>query len=403
MTKWLDGPGGQVGDSAVAEVGGRVGIGTTNPGGQLHIYGVQNTDVFAGMGPDVVNGPGFNYGYAGGSFGVGAGFFNVRPAMGATGVNPSLRFMTVDQQRMIITNAGNIGIGTSAPTQKLDVVGDINSATGYDIGNQRVLGIPGTNNLFAGVNAGSSISSGYDNSFVGASAGGLNSSGAANSFFGYAAGYSNVSSSSNSFFGHGAGFHAIGGLNSYFGESAGSGSLTSTGTENAAFGFSAGAQIAGNSNAFFGARSGGSTTTGGSNVFVGYASGQLNTTGSNNVIIGVSAGGSNTAENNNTFIGSSANGGTAITNATALGANATVGQSNSLVLGSINGLNGASADTKVGIGTRAPNARLHVAGGDAAITSQGSGVILRATDGANCYRVTVNNVGVLSTAVVTCP
>jgi hypothetical protein len=311
--------------------------------------------------------------------------------------------MTVNMERMIVTNAGNVGIGTSAPVQKLDVAGDVNSATGYDIGGQRVLSIPVTNNLFVGVGAGSSIGGGYDNSFVGTNAGASNSTGAANSFFGYRAGFANVSSSSNSFFGDSAGHYAIGGLNSYFGESAGFGSLTSTGTQNAAFGWSAGEKIAGNSNAFFGARSGGSTTTGGSNVFVGYASGQLNTTGSNNVIIGVSAGGSNTAENNNTFIGSSANGGTAITNATALGANATVGQSNSLVLGSINGLNGASADTKVGIGTRAPNARLHVAGGDAAITSQGSGVILRATDGANCYRVTVNNVGVLSTAVVTCP
>src|SRR6267143_6603084 len=126
MTKWLDGPAGQVGDSAITEVGGKVGIGTTNPGGQLHVYGVATNDIFSGMGPDVVSGPGFNYGYAGGSFGVGAGFFNVRPATGATGVNPSLRFMTVDQQRMIITNAGNVGIGTSTPSQKLDVAGTVN-------------------------------------------------------------------------------------------------------------------------------------------------------------------------------------------------------------------------------------------------------------------------------------
>jgi hypothetical protein len=33
--------------------------------------------------------------------------------------------MTADQQRMIITNAGNVGIGTSTPGQKLDVVGNI--------------------------------------------------------------------------------------------------------------------------------------------------------------------------------------------------------------------------------------------------------------------------------------
>ena len=57
----------------------------------------------------------------------------------------------------------------------------------------------------------------------------------------------------------------------------------------------------------------------------------------------------------------------------------------------------------VGIGTTSPNARLHVSGGDAALTTQGNGLILRATDGANCYRVTVNNAGILTTTLVTCP
>src|SRR3989475_499395 len=143
VTKWLDGPAGTVGDSAITEVGGKVGIGTLAPGAQLHIYGASGLDVFAGMGPDVISGPGFNYGYAGNSFGVGAGFFNVRPATGATGVNPSLRFMTVDAERMIVTNAGNVGIGTSAPSQKLDVAGSIKVA-----GN---LALPATSSATAGV------------------------------------------------------------------------------------------------------------------------------------------------------------------------------------------------------------------------------------------------------------
>src|SRR5437660_1454537 len=38
----------------------------------------------------------------------------------------------------------------------------------------------------------------------------------------------------------------------------------------------------------------------------------------------------------------------------------------------------------VGIGTTGPNARLHVSGGDAAVGTQGFGVILKATDGSNC-------------------
>jgi hypothetical protein len=44
----------------------------------------------------------------------------------------------------------------------------------------------------------------------------------------------------------------------------------------------------------------------------------------------------------------------------AIGANAEVTQSNSLVLGSINGVNGATGNTNVGIGTTAPAATLHL-------------------------------------------
>jgi hypothetical protein len=61
----------------------------------------------------------------------------------------------------------------------------------------------------------------------------------------------------------------------------------------------------------------------------------------------------------------------------------------------------------VGIGSNSgndiPNARLSVQGGDAAITTTGNGLILKATDGPNCYRVTVNNVGGLSISPVLCP
>ena len=69
----------------------------------------------------------------------------------------------------------------------------------------------------------------------------------------------------------------------------------------------------------------------------------------------------NTTGSRNTAVGSGANTATAnLSNATAIGANAQVSQSNSLVLGSINGVNGATADTLVGIGTSTPSARLHV-------------------------------------------
>lgn len=49
-----------------------------------------------------------------------------------------------------------------------------------------------------------------------------------------------------------------------------------------------------------------------------------------------------------------------LSNATAIGANAAAAQSNSLILGSISGINGAGATINVGIGNNTPDARLHI-------------------------------------------
>ncbi|MCP4089655.1 MAG: hypothetical protein GY746_07660, partial [Gammaproteobacteria bacterium] len=104
-------------------------------------------------------------------------------------------------------------------------------------------------------------------------------------------------------------------------------------------------------------------TTGHNNVANGSQALMSNTTGNGNVANGSQALKSNTTGNYNTAIGSFADvADTALTNATAIGAYAYVSQSNSMVLGSINGVNTATADTKVGIGTTAPAAKLHVVG-----------------------------------------
>lgn len=114
----------------IKDENGRIGIGTVNPTGQLHIGGTATQDVFAGMGPDLAVGPALNFGYAGSSFGRGAGFFNVRPDASATGVNPSLRFATENLTRLIITNAGRVGIGTLTPSSSLHVSGGNIRVTG---------------------------------------------------------------------------------------------------------------------------------------------------------------------------------------------------------------------------------------------------------------------------------
>jgi hypothetical protein len=53
-------------------------------------------------------------------------------------------------ERMIITNDGNVGIGTTSPTNKLDVAGPINSSESYRLDGTTVLANPGSQNIFVG-------------------------------------------------------------------------------------------------------------------------------------------------------------------------------------------------------------------------------------------------------------
>jgi trimeric autotransporter adhesin len=95
-------------------------------------------------------------------------------------------------------------------------------------------------------------------------------------------------------------------------------------------------------------------TTMGAGAFV------LLTSGNSNVGIGFRAGLSTASGSDLTLIGTNSEAVSGLTNATALGSRARVDQNNSLVLGSINGVNGATSDTRVGIGTTAPDAALDV-------------------------------------------
>lgn len=106
-----------------------------------------------------------------------------------------------------------------------------------------------------------------------------------------------------------------------------------------------------------------SNTTGSNNIAIGVNNAIVSSTGSNNTAIGTSAFATNTIGFNNTVLGYNSDTSTpALVNATAIGSFAEVGASNSMVLGSINGFNGAIASTNVGIGTTTPQERLHVVG-----------------------------------------
>lgn len=97
------------------------------------------------------------------------------------------------------------------------------------------------------------------------------------------------------------------------------------------------------------------------NSALGAFSGQNNFDGSNNVYIGTTSGIGNISGSGNTFLGAATDA-TAnnLFNATAIGYQSEIAQSNSMVLGSIAGINGAGTTVSVGIGENSPNARLHI-------------------------------------------
>jgi hypothetical protein len=199
------------------------------------------------------------------------------------------------------TPTGNVGIGTITPAAKLDVNGVINTATSFNLG-----GSPFAFGSFSNLNA-----------FVGFS-GNTTMTGEANTASGLGALQFNTTGQGNTATGTGA-------LN-----------VNTTGVENSASGAFA---LQAN-------------TTGLYNTAMGYETLFSNTEGSYNTASGLYALGSNTTGFYNTALGFNAGpdqNSTNLTNATAIGANAVVSESNALVLGGT----GQNA-VKVGIGTATP-------------------------------------------------
>ncbi len=146
------------------------------------------------------------------------------------------------------------------------------------------------------------------------------------------------------------------------------GNSTTAGTYNTASGYQALASTTyGSANTASGLQALYSDSTGFYNTASGFQALYSNTTGSSNTGLGAGAGdtldGSSITGSNNTAIGAYSYFDTGtLTNATAIGSNAIVGTSNALVLGSISGVNGATASVNVGIGTPSPAYTLDVHG-----------------------------------------
>jgi hypothetical protein len=195
--------------------------------------------------------------------------------------------------RFVVTNSGNVGLGTTSPAATLDMTGNLQ----------------------------------------------LNSDSTANNGFMLMNGLRFIST-----FGPEASVNT----NTFVGTGAANFTLSGASGQNAGFGSQVMTNLTtGIGNSTLGFRALSSVTTGASNTAVGGSAGRGITTGSNNTFVGAVSG----------FIADGVTTPNNLTNATAIGYNAQVTASNSLILGGT----GASS-VNVGIGTTSPNTRLTVAG-----------------------------------------
>ena len=229
---------------------------------------------------------------------------------------------------------------------------------------------------------------GQYNTAVGSKASLANTSGHSNTSLGYWANYGNTSGNevtavgTNALVGNkGSGNNAFGAnalrrmetlgvaYNSAFGDSAAAN--LQFGTHNVVMGsWALKSRTNATSNTAMGSNALGAGTTGSYNAALGYFALQ-NIATNYNTAIGHEAGKTITTGANTTFVGASADGTATVANSAAIGSNAYVTLNNSMVLGSVNGVNGAAETVKVGIGINAPAARLHVVNTNGTTTASG--------------------------------
>jgi hypothetical protein len=247
----------------------------------------------------------------------------------------------------LFQSGSKIGIGTTSPAATLDIHGNLNlpRTSGSTVGVISLGGAPFMHAFFSGHGQ-------PDNTFVGFSAGNFTMTGPNNTAIGQDALHANTSGSSNTAVGVSALLSNTRGINNTaVGESAMFGNTS--GSQNTAVGLSAmGGTISGHDNTAVGMNAlGFDGLIGAFNTAVGESSLGVTTGGSFNTGIGYAAGPAQTGVNQGNH-----------NNTTAIGAFAQVGADNSMVLGSINGVNGANANTNVGIGTTTPSTTLDVKG-----------------------------------------
>jgi len=324
---------------------------------------------------------------------------------GGTGGNVTLNVDTTKVPQLNTTNSftGNQSVTGNVTASGTVSGGLVNTASGVEMGGIALafesvttdsvfLGATnnttniGNENTATGFFALAQNTSGSGNTATGVSSLQSNSTGSLNTAFGFDALLANSTGNGNTAVGASS---LTGTTTSSYNTAIGDGSLfqNKTGTGNTAGGYDALtsnttgeystasgyyallSNTTGGFNTAVGTNALGSNTTGSSNTAIGDIALSANTTGSNNVAVGTVAGGASpnsalTTGNQNTYVGAFTSSGTQtnLTNATAIGAYAEVTENNAIVLGSINGVNSATSNVNVGIGTTAPAYALDVHG-----------------------------------------
>lgn len=348
-----------------------IGIGTATPAQKLHLEGgnfqMSATTANGVDGVIYVATKKFIHNYGGSFIGINAGNFTTTGTKNvAIGDSTGLNLTSGKENTFVGNKAGysatagnyNVFIGDSAGVKT--TTGTNNVLMGYKAGAANT----GSSNVFIGKDAGLANIGASANTFIGTGTGFGCTTGTGNSFLGSFTGYSISTTSRNTMLGSYAGYYNTGSDNTNVGYYAGvrgaaGDQNVSIGTYSAGYlagpagtysgcvnvGYYAGATLlTGVDNINVGRQAGRFVDVGNSNICIGALSGPptalFGSTGSNNVCIGDSSGRSlSGAAANNTFVGSAINGiGIAlnISNATAIGANANVAASNTMVFGDVN-------------------------------------------------------------------
>jgi hypothetical protein len=364
------------------ENGGKLGIGTTSPANNLTVAGDIGYTGYLGQGSIYGNAANASY----------ARVQLYDPATGYTTFNNisyGYYFQTANSTKVTILNNGNVGIGTTAPAQQLEITknfrlpnstattGIIYKDTSRFIHNfshpSGSTAIPTGRNTFVGANAGNltigstatSTNHGSFNNGVGFQALISLTTGYSNDAFGHRAGLNLTSGFDNALFGYLSGYDLTTGIrNTFLGSNAGQNIATTS--YNIAVGYSA--LLSDNSgvgNTVIGSLAADATIGSDYLVTIGYQSLSNITSGSYNVALGYRAGLNNTVAGNllnaeyGVFIGPNTNPTEGSTNEIVIGNGADGNGSNTATLGN-DSITKTILKGNVGIGTTSPDSKLHI-------------------------------------------